>query len=103
MGSEWDELPAWERLLAAERHLQQLVPGTVLVGGTAAALHAQVSGASPLTEVVERLAAATPSDRDAIDLASYRGLAPPWNDWAFLAERGRAHAARLAAIVMAAP
>lgn len=30
----------WERLLAAERHIQALVPGTVLVGGTAAALHA---------------------------------------------------------------
>src|SRR5262249_46851967 len=29
------ELPEWERLLAAERH----VPGSVLVGGTAAALH----------------------------------------------------------------
>jgi hypothetical protein len=29
----------WERLLAAERHLQALVPGAVLVGGTAAALH----------------------------------------------------------------
>jgi hypothetical protein len=34
------ELPAWEKLLAAERHVQRLVPGTVLVGGTAAALHA---------------------------------------------------------------
>jgi hypothetical protein len=34
-----DELPDWERLLAAERHLQALVPGAVLVGGTAAALH----------------------------------------------------------------
>jgi hypothetical protein len=33
-------LPDWERLLAAERHLQALVPGAVLVGGTAAALHA---------------------------------------------------------------
>ncbi len=30
----------WERLLAAERHVQHLVPGAVLVGGTAAALHA---------------------------------------------------------------
>jgi hypothetical protein len=29
----------WERLLAAERHLQHLIPGTVLVGGTAAGLH----------------------------------------------------------------
>jgi hypothetical protein len=34
------ELPDWERLLAAERHIQHLVPGSVLVGGTAAALHA---------------------------------------------------------------
>jgi hypothetical protein len=33
-------LPEWERLLSAERHLQYLVPGTVLVGGTAASLHA---------------------------------------------------------------
>lgn len=30
-----DDLPEWERLLAAERHLQHLVPGSVLVGGTA--------------------------------------------------------------------
>jgi len=30
----------WEQLLAAERHLQKLVPNTVLVGGTAAAMHA---------------------------------------------------------------
>jgi len=35
-----ETLPEWERLLAAERHLQHLVPGAVLVGGTAAALHA---------------------------------------------------------------
>jgi hypothetical protein len=35
-----DELPDWERLLAAERHLQAIVPGAVLVGGTAAAIHA---------------------------------------------------------------
>lgn len=36
-----EHLPDWERLLAAERHLQHLVPGAVLVGGTAAALHAE--------------------------------------------------------------
>lgn len=35
-----EQLPDWERLLAAERHLQHLVPGAVLVGGTAAAVHA---------------------------------------------------------------
>jgi hypothetical protein len=33
-------LPYWEKLLAAERHIQALVPGAVLVGGTAAAIHA---------------------------------------------------------------
>lgn len=206
------ELPDWERLLAAERHLQSLVPGAVLVGGTAAALHAghrksldgdhvledlrarfeavlaaleaaagwqtarvqrpvailgrldgvmtgirqlrraepleteevaglrvptlaemarikawllvtrhtvrdyldavvllerlgepaagaafarfdalypQAGGASPLCEVVERLAAAAPSDAPAVDLRSYKGLLPPWNDWTHLASRGR--------------
>jgi len=40
VGVEPPDLPEWERLLSAERHLQALVPGTVLVGGTAAALHA---------------------------------------------------------------
>jgi len=39
-GVGFQDLPEWERLLAAERHLQSLVPGAVLVGGTAAALHA---------------------------------------------------------------
>lgn len=38
--AQQENLPDWERLLAAERHVQHLVPGTVLVGGTAAALHA---------------------------------------------------------------
>ena len=40
MSSGGEQLPDWEHLLAAERHLQQLVPGSVLVGGTAAAIHA---------------------------------------------------------------
>ena len=31
--SDPSDLPEWERLLAAERHLQSLVPGSVLVGG----------------------------------------------------------------------
>jgi hypothetical protein len=207
-----EDLPDWERLLAAERHLQALVPGAVLVGGTAAALHAghrrsldgdhvledlrprfdevlaalesaagwqtsrvqrpivilgrldgimtgirqlrraepleseivsglrvptlaemarvkawllatrhsvrdyldsvvllerlgehevpsafrrfdelypQDNGASVLAEVTERLAAAAPSDSASVDLRSYKGLVPPWNDWEHLAERGR--------------
>jgi len=40
MATSQGALPDWETLLAAERHLQAIVPGTVLVGGTAAALHA---------------------------------------------------------------
>jgi hypothetical protein len=39
MSPSRDEPPDWERLLAAERHLQHLVPGAILVGGTAAAIH----------------------------------------------------------------
>jgi len=39
MGFEPEDLPDWERLLAAERHIQHLVSGAVLVGGTAAAIH----------------------------------------------------------------
>lgn len=215
-----EELPDWERLLAAERHLQSLLPGAVLVGGTAAALHAghrksldgdhvledlrprfdevltaleaaagwqtsrvkrpvailgrldgvmtgirqlrrtrpleseivsglrvptlaemarikawllatrhtvrdyldtvvlverlgeararsafaefddiypQVGGASPLAEVVERLAAASPSDAPEVNLRTYKGLAAPWNDWGHLAARGRHWAQVLAA------
>jgi len=200
-----EELPDWERLLAAERHLQALVPGAVLVGGTAAALHAahrksldgdhvredllaalesaaawqtarvrrpvtilgrldgimtgirqqrrtrplevevvhglrvptlpemarikawllatrhtvrdyldtvvllerlgeaqtpaafasfdelyaQPGGGSPLSEVIERLGAAAPSDAAAVDLGTYKGLVAPWNDWAHLRARGR--------------
>jgi hypothetical protein len=169
-----DDLPDWERLLSAERHLQALVPGTVLVGGTAAALHAgrpqsldgdhviedlrsrfdevlaaleaaagwqtarvrwpvailgrldgvmtgirqrrrtrplesevlaglrvptlyaQSSGASPLVEVVERLATAAPTDAPDVDLRSYKGLVAPWNDWEHLAGRGRHWAGILA-------
>ena len=34
-------LPEWERVLEAAARLQQILPGAVLAGGTAAALHAQ--------------------------------------------------------------
>lgn len=217
-----DELPDWEKLLAAERHVQDLVPGTVLVGGTAAALHAghrrsydgdhviddlrdrfdqvlatleaaagwqterikppvlilgrldgiatgirqlrrtrpletelvsglrvptlaemarikawllavrhtvrdyldtvvlleklgpgvpdamrefdaiyaQDSGASPLAEVVERLAAAAPSDAAQIDLGSYRDLRPPWDEWTHVAGRGRHWATELSRLAL---
>lgn len=223
MPPEDDDLPDWERLLAAERHVQYLVPGAVLVGGTAAALHAshrqsfdgdhvvadlrerfdevldtlesaagwqteralrpvlilgqmdgilsgirqirrtepieteeieglrvptlaemarikawllatrhmvrdyldvvvlferlgeaatmaalqsfdaiyrQLSGSSPLAEVVERLAAAAPADLARVDLGTYRRLAPPWNQWDEVARRGRFWATVVARTVL---
>ncbi len=224
MSARDDDLPEWERLLAAERHLQALVPDAVLVGGTAAALHAghrvsldgdhvlvdlrdrfdrvladleavagwqtgrvrrpvlilgrldgvltgirqlrrarpleteeidglrvptlaemarikawllatrlttrdyldtvvlferlgedgvrdalrpldelypQPSGASVLAEVTERLGAAQPLDAAEIDLASYRGLKEPWNDWSYVAARGRSWSSVLADLLLA--
>ena len=35
-----NDLPDWERVLSSAAHLQQLLPDAVLVGGTAAAVHA---------------------------------------------------------------
>jgi hypothetical protein len=226
MASWQDQVPDWERLLAAERHLQYLVPGAVLVGGTAAAVHAghrvsmdgdhvlenlrerfddilatleaaagwqtervqrpvlilgqldgiltgirqlrrtrpleteeisglrvptlaemarikawllatrhtvrdyldtvvlferlgeqgvvsalrpfdeiyrQAADVSPLAEVAERLAAATPADLASIDLKLYRALKPPWNDWPHVVARGRAWAAVVARVALEEP
>ncbi|HMO25073.1 MAG TPA: nucleotidyl transferase AbiEii/AbiGii toxin family protein [Tepidisphaeraceae bacterium] len=36
-----DDLPEWERVLSAAARLQQILPEAVLVGGTAAAVHAR--------------------------------------------------------------
>lgn len=60
-------------------------------------LYAQPTGASVLAEVIERLGEARPIDAAAIDLASYRGLVPPWNDWTHVRSRGRGWARVLAA------
>jgi hypothetical protein len=58
MPQEPGELAEWERLLSAERHLQALLPGAVLVGGTAAALHARhrtsIDGDHVLADLRER-------------------------------------------------
>lgn len=55
MGSQQEQLPDWERLLAAERHLQHLVPGAILVGGTAAAIHARHRVSMDADHVLEDL------------------------------------------------
>ena len=52
-------------------------------------LYPQQSGASALSEVVERLVAAVPIDLATVDLSTYRGLSKPWNDWSYLVEHGR--------------
>jgi hypothetical protein len=66
-----DALPDWERLLAAERHVQHLVPGAVLVGGTAAALH---GGRRSMTDPVLSRSRAL-WNRAALDLRSDEVLA----------------------------
>jgi hypothetical protein len=40
MPSSTSELPEWEQVLSSAAHLQRIVPGAVLVGGTAAAVYA---------------------------------------------------------------
>lgn len=54
------ELPEWERLLVAERHVQALAPGAELVEGSAAARHARhrrsADGDHVLTDLRDRLA-----------------------------------------------
>jgi hypothetical protein len=60
----------------------------------------QPNAASPLAELGERLAAATPTDRAEIDLTDYRGLQPPWNDWEHVVERGRRWASVVARIAL---
>lgn len=64
-------------------------------------IYKQLSGASPLAEAVERLAAAQPRDPGA--LGAYRGLKEPWNSWGYLAARGRHWAEALAAVVLKRP
>jgi hypothetical protein len=63
-------------------------------------LYPQPNGSSVLAEVVERLGSARPVDVAMIDLASYRGLQPPWNDWEYVTARGRMWAQVLACLLL---
>ena len=88
---------AWaNRLLGITR--RALSPDKDLRGffhGTSACLSA-LSGASVLSEVVERLGAAAPSHAAEVDVRAYKGLVAPWNDWTHVARRGRHWASVLA-------
>jgi hypothetical protein len=66
------------------------------------AFYPQPNGASVLAEVVERLGSARPVDEAAIDLATYRGLQAPWNDWRHVVSRGRFWARVLADLLLGA-
>ncbi len=66
-------------------------------------IYEQPSGASVLSEVAERLAAAAPLDRAEVDLSTYRGLIPPWSDWEHLVRRGRFWASVLAKTALERP
>ena len=66
-------------------------------------LYQQSPGTSVLAEVVERLASAQPRDRAQVELSSYKDLQSPWNDWTFLASRGRHFATVLTASLLEAP
>jgi hypothetical protein len=73
------------------------VPGGVAALRSLDELYAQSSGASVRAELVERLAAAAPADLAAVDLATYRALVAPWNDWTHVANTGRDWSGRVAA------
>ena len=64
------------------------------------AIYQQESGASPLAELTERLAAAAPLDAAQIVLSSYRGLRSPWNDWRHVSARGRGWAPAVARVAL---
>jgi hypothetical protein len=66
------------------------------------AFYAQPTGASVLVEVADALAAAAPTDKGSVELATYKGLKAPWNDWDHLAGTGRRWAPVLASIAMEA-
>ncbi len=65
-------------------------------------LYRQPTRASPLAELAERLAAGEPKDRASVDLATYKGLVPPWNDWGRVVGRGRRWASVVAGVVLEA-
>jgi hypothetical protein len=105
---EMARIKAW---LLATRHtvrdyldtvalLERLGPAASAAMGPFDGIYRQPGGASPLTEVVERLGAAEPHDRASVDLRTYRGLVPPWNDWAYVVSRGRHLASVLAPVAL---
>lgn len=57
-------------------------------------------GGSPLLDLIECLGEARPADQSSVDLASYKGVTSPWNEWDHVSARGRFWASCLSAFVM---
>lgn len=57
-------------------------------------------GGPLLVELIDKLGAARPRDQASVDLKSYKGVRPPWNNWSHLDTRSKFWAARLAALVL---
>jgi hypothetical protein len=54
-------------------------------------------GGDMLTSVLVKLAAPDPMDLEGVDLTEYKGIVPPWNEWAAVVEQCGALAALLVA------
>jgi len=54
-------------------------------------------GGDMLTSVLVKLAAPDPVDLEGVDLAEYKGIVPPWNEWPAVVEQCGALAAQLSA------
>jgi hypothetical protein len=54
-------------------------------------------GGDMLTSVLVKLAAPDPLDLEGVDLAEYKGIVPPWNEWRAVVEQCGALAAQLSA------
>ncbi len=63
-------------------------------------IYRQDNGASVLVELSERLAAGEPTDRAKVDLATYRGLLAPWNNWDHLLAKGHEWAKVVAEVAL---
>ena len=106
---EMARIKAW--LLATRNTVRDYLDTVVLFerlseAGVVAALrpfdsiYRQANESSPLAEAADRLAAALPSDQAQINLALYRGLKAPWNDWSHVTDCGHRWAAVTARVAL---
>jgi hypothetical protein len=80
--------PSLKDVLAQAARLQAAVPGAVLVGGSAAALHAHHRESlnrrpeAVATQLVRQLADPRPRDAEVTtQLTTYKALDPRWQEW----------------------